>query len=95
MRELRNEIHRACVLAEAGSPIQVYHFSSQITQRESSVQEALSEHLSYSESLDQLRRRLVEEALHQTGGNRTQAAKRLGMDVANLRRLIKRLEIKA
>jgi DNA-binding NtrC family response regulator/ligand-binding sensor domain-containing protein len=93
VRELRNAIHRACVIAEAGTPIQVYHFSSRITQRESPVQEVLSEQLSYSESMDQLRRRLVEEALRQTGGNRTQAAKRLGMDVANLRRLIRKLMI--
>jgi DNA-binding NtrC family response regulator/ligand-binding sensor domain-containing protein len=95
VRELRNEVHRACVLAQEGLPIQVYHFSSQITQGESLMQEVISEQLSYGKSLDQFRRRLVEEALRQTDGNRTQAAKRLGMDAANLRRLIRTLGIKA
>jgi len=94
VRELRNEVHRACVLAQTGLTIQVYHFSSQVTQGESLMQQVISEQLSYGESLDQFRRRLVEEALRQTDGNRTQAAKRLGMDAANLRRLIRTLGIK-
>lgn len=94
VRELRNEVHRACVLVQEGSPTQVYHFSSQITQGESLMQQVISEQLSYGESLDQFRRRLVEEALRRTDGNRTQAAKRLGMDAANLRRLIRTLGIK-
>jgi DNA-binding NtrC family response regulator/ligand-binding sensor domain-containing protein len=95
VRELRNEIHRACVLAGDGSPIQIHHFSPQITKGESLIQEVLSEQLGLSASLEHLRRRMVEDALRETGGNRTQAAKRLRMDTANLRHLIKRLGIKA
>jgi transcriptional regulator with GAF, ATPase, and Fis domain len=95
VRELRNEIHRAYVLAGEGLPIQMHHFSSQITKGESLIQEVLSEQLSLSASLKRLQRRMVEDALRESGGNRTQAAKRLGMDTANLRHLIKRLRIKA
>jgi len=95
VRELRNEIYRACVLAGDGSPVQIHHFSPQITKGGSLMQEVLSEQLSLSASLKHLQRRMVEDALRETGGKRAQAAKRLGMDVANLRHLIKRLGIKA
>lgn len=95
VRELRNEIYRACVLAGERSLIQIHHFSPQITKGESLTQEVLSEQLSLSASLKRLQRRMVEDALRESGGNRTQAAKRLGMDTANLRHLIKRLGIKA
>ncbi len=95
IRELRNEIHRACVLAGDGSRVQVYHFSTQITRGESLIQEVLSEQLGLSASLKRLQRRMIEDALSETGGNRTQAAKLLDMDTANLRKLIRRLGIEA
>ena len=93
VRELENEIYRAVALVEEGQPIQTYHFSSKVTQGESLIQEVLSERVSYGESLDRLRRRIVEEALRACDGNRTQAAKRLGMSRPNLVTLIKRLGI--
>jgi transcriptional regulator with AAA-type ATPase domain/ligand-binding sensor domain-containing protein len=95
VRELRNEIHRACALAEEGSWLETYHFSSQVTRGESLIQDIMSQQLSYSQSLDRFRRRLVEEALRECRGNRTHAAKLLGMDRSNLVALIKRLGIKA
>ncbi|MFC1712926.1 two-component regulator propeller domain-containing protein [Candidatus Poribacteria bacterium] len=94
VRELRNEIHQAYVIAEAETPIQVYHFSPQVTHKESLMQEVLSEQLGLSASLKRLQIRMIEEALRETGGNRTHAAKRLGMDVSNLRRKIRELKIK-
>jgi len=94
VRELEHEIHRAVAFAEAGWPLHVYHLSSQITQGESPVQEVLSEGLGLSASLKRLQRRMIEDALREGGGNRTQAAKRLEIDVANLRRLIRDLGIK-
>jgi DNA-binding NtrC family response regulator/ligand-binding sensor domain-containing protein len=93
VRELRNEVYRACALAEEDSLIQPYHFSHQVTRGESLIQQVLSENLGYSESLNQFRRRLVEKALRECNGNRTYAAKLLGMDRSNLVALIKRLGI--
>ena len=93
IRELENEIDRAAAFVEEGLKIRTYHFSSKITQGESLIQEILSEPVSYTESVGRFRRRLVEEILRECGGNRTQAAKRLGMERSNLIKLIKRLGI--
>jgi DNA-binding NtrC family response regulator/ligand-binding sensor domain-containing protein len=93
IRELRNAVRRAAVLAEEGQQIQTYHFPSQITHEESLVQEILSNRVKYSESVDRFRRRLIIEALRQSDGNRNEAARLLGMDRSNLRALIKRLGI--
>ena len=48
-----------------------------------------------SKLLNLFRRRLVSETLHECGGNRSEAARRLGMDPSNLRALIKRLGIES
>jgi DNA-binding NtrC family response regulator len=93
VRELRNAVRRAVALAEEGECIQTYHFSPKITEGESLIQEILSERASYSDSLERLRRRLVERALQECNGNRTQAAKILRMNRPNLIKLIKRLGI--
>jgi len=94
VRELGNEVHRACALVEAGARIQSYHFSSQVTRGESLIQNIISEKVSYSESLDRFRQRLVENALKACNGNRHEAAKMLGMKRPNLVALIKRLGMK-
>jgi DNA-binding NtrC family response regulator len=93
VRELRNVIRRAAALAEEGKQIQTYHFPPGITQGESLIQEIVSERIGYSESLNQFRRRLVEEALRECDGNRTQAARLLKMNRPNLVNMIKRLGI--
>jgi DNA-binding NtrC family response regulator len=95
IRELEHEIYRAVALADDDSYIQTYHFSPTITQGESIIQEVLSEQLGLSASLKLLRQRMIENALRETNGNRTQAAKRLKMDTANLRKLIRNLDIEA
>jgi transcriptional regulator with GAF, ATPase, and Fis domain len=95
VRELRNAIRRAAALVEEGGCIRTYHFASQITHGESLVQEILSEQAGYSESVDRFRRRLIEEALRESEGNRSEAARMLGMHRPNLVALIKRLGIDA
>ncbi|MFC1716789.1 sigma 54-interacting transcriptional regulator, partial [Candidatus Poribacteria bacterium] len=94
VRELRNAVRRAAALAEEGKQIQTYHFLPDTTQEESQVQEALSKQAGYKESVDRFRRRFIEEILHETDGNRSETARRLGMDRSNLRSLMKRLGIK-
>lgn len=57
--ELENEISRAAALAEAGLPIQSYHFSPEVTQGESLIQDALLERRNYKELVDSFQQRLV------------------------------------
>ena len=95
VRELENEIYRAAALVEDDLHIQTHHFSPRVTREESLIQDVLSERTWYRESLDRFSRRLVEEALRECNGNRTQTARRLGIDRSNLRALMKRLGIEA
>ena len=93
VRELLNAIRRADALAEEGKQIQTYHFSSQITQGESLIQDIISERMGLSSSLELLQRRLIENALRECNGNRTQAAQMLNTQRPNLVRIMKRLGI--
>ena len=94
MRELQNAINLAAALAEENESIGVSHFPSQITQIDSLIEELASKEEGYQESLDLFRKRLVEAALHKSGGNRNEAARQLKMDPSNLRALIRRVGIK-
>jgi len=93
VRELENEINRAVAFVEEGLKIQTYHFSSKITRGESLIQEALSQPANYRELVDGFQRRLIEETLREYGGNRSEAARQLGMHRSALVRLMKRLGI--
>jgi transcriptional regulator with GAF, ATPase, and Fis domain len=93
VRELLNAIRRADALAGEGKQIQTYHFSSQITQGESLIQDIISENLGLSSSLELLQRRLIENALRECNGNRTKAAQMLSTQRPNLVRVMKRLGI--
>lgn len=93
VRELQNAVRRAAALAEESSIIHTYHFPSQITQGESLIQEILSERVGLSESVERFQRRLVEDALRECDGNRSQAARMLKMHRANFVRLMRRFGI--
>jgi DNA-binding NtrC family response regulator len=88
-------ILRAAALVEEGMRIQTYHFPAQITRGESLIQEILSERAGLSAAVERLQRRLIEDALRSCGGNRTQAARLLGMHRPGLIRLMKRLGIES
>jgi anaerobic nitric oxide reductase transcription regulator len=47
--------------------------------------------LTLREAVDSLQRQMIEDAVARHGGNRTAAARELGLDPANLHRLMKRL----
>ncbi len=93
VRELRNEIRRACALVEDGLRVETYHFPPQITRGESLIQKILSEQFTLPAAEDQFQRRMIEDALRQCDGNRTQAAKMLGIDRRSLYERMKRLDI--
>ena len=95
VRELSNAIHQAAEYAVLeGTIIHTHHFPPQIIRGGSPMQKILSEQLGLSESVKRLQRRLVENALEECNGNRTQAAKMLKMQRPNLLRLMKSFDIK-
>jgi DNA-binding NtrC family response regulator/ligand-binding sensor domain-containing protein len=81
VRELQSAIHSSADYAvhEGTRIIQIHHAPSQITHGR--------------ESLDLFKRRLIEDALHKSGGNRAEAARTLGIHRPNLVEMIKRLGI--
>jgi Nif-specific regulatory protein len=81
VRELENEIERAHVLTSEGTSISVGCLSSRITR---SLEEMIdtgssSEPKSIKEAVRRLELQMVRDALEGCGGNRTAAAKRLGL----------------
>jgi transcriptional regulator with PAS, ATPase and Fis domain len=94
VRELRNEVNRAYALAETGSPIKIYHFSPHVTQNESLAQEIISQQSGLSKAVELVKRRMIQDALEKTGGNRTKAAEILKMHRPSLVRLMRDLGIK-
>jgi anaerobic nitric oxide reductase transcription regulator len=94
IRELENEIARAAALVEDGMKVQIHHFSEHIASADALIQETLSENHILTEATDRFQRRLVEQTLMACNWNRNEAARRLGLDRGNLRKLMKRLGIR-
>jgi len=97
VRELQNTIRLAAAIVEEGKRIETYHFPAHIAQGGSLMQEAMDAigggHSRYSELVAEFERRCIEHALFACGGNRTQAAKMLGLDRRILYDKIARLHI--
>jgi transcriptional regulator with GAF, ATPase, and Fis domain len=81
VRELENETERAHVLTGAGTSISVGCLSPRITRSLGEMIEVgfPSEPKSLKEAVEQLELRMIQEALEGCGGNRTAAARRLGL----------------
>ena len=97
VRELRNVVRAAATLAEGGRQIQIYHFPQEIAQGESLIQEVMQaigrKTTRYRELVDRFERRCIEHALSICRGNRSQAAKMLGIGRRNLYEKMNRLGI--
>jgi len=93
VRELRNVLERALILS-GGGPLRVEHLQ---LERHESVAEAVPVsfpmHRPLSEVLDELERSFVEEALTRSGGNKTDAARLLGISRFALARHMRKLGI--
>jgi transcriptional regulator with PAS, ATPase and Fis domain len=81
VRELENEIERALVLTGEGRSISVRSLSSRVTD---AVEKTLSkrpppEKATLKDAVDDLEKKMVREALESCRGNRTLAAKKLGL----------------
>jgi transcriptional regulator with GAF, ATPase, and Fis domain len=81
IRELENEIERAHILTPEGSNISVRTLSPRITDSMERllVEQADSTPLKLKDAIQQLEQKMVQESLKACGGNRSVAAKRLGL----------------
>jgi transcriptional regulator with GAF, ATPase, and Fis domain len=97
VRELQKAIQLAAAFAEEGKRIETYHFPVHIAQGASLIQETMAAidggRSRYRELVDEFERRCIEHALRSCNGNRTQAAKLLGLDRRILYDKIVRLQI--
>ena len=90
VRELANAIEHAVVLG-SGAVIDEADLPSRFG-GESFL--PVSENVSYRYAINAARRELIVKTLHKTDGNRTAAARLLGLDVKYLIRLMKALQIR-
>jgi transcriptional regulator with PAS, ATPase and Fis domain len=85
VRELENEIERAVALAENGRPIGPTHLSDRIR----SGGERLTATVTLGAAIEQLKRRMIEDALRECG-SKTRAAERLGLTRQSLQQMLRR-----
>jgi len=91
VRELANVIERAVVLGQ-GPKVTLENLPERVVSLES-PSNPTQDNLSYSAAIDAYRRDMISKALAQSKGNRTAAAKKLGLHEKSLLRLIKSLRI--
>jgi transcriptional regulator with PAS, ATPase and Fis domain len=91
VRELANVIERAIVLGQPPA-IQVDDLPIEIMAAASKGRS--DRPLKYQETVDEYRRDVIVKALQQSNGNRTAAAKLLGLERAYFQRLLKSFEIR-
>jgi Nif-specific regulatory protein len=89
VRELENAVERAVVLG-SDSEIQASDLPETIWEGAPSLPGALTYHAALSEA----KKKIVTQALESTGGNYTEAARRLGVHVTYLHRLMKAFKMK-
>ncbi len=85
VRELENEIERAVALAEDGRPIGPAHLSDRIR----SGGEKPASPVTLGAAIEQLKRRMIEDALRECG-SKTRAAERLGLTRQSLQQMLRR-----
>jgi transcriptional regulator with PAS, ATPase and Fis domain len=86
VRELEHVIGRACMLTDSEA-IDVEDLPENLVQPQQDA------HIDTSSALEQQERRLVEDALRASGGNQSEAARRLGIGRDALRYKMKRYEL--
>ena len=93
VRELENEIERAITLAGEDSEIKEGYLSEKITGPGGPVTAANLNGMTLQEVTKQMERQMVTRALRESGGNRSQAARNLGLTRQGLLNKIARYEI--
>ena len=90
VRELANVIERAIVL---GQPPMIQVDDLPIEILAASTKDRADKPLNYQETVDEYRRDVIVKALQQSNGNRTAAAKLLGLERAYFQRLLRSFDI--
>ena len=94
VRELENEIERALTLAGDDQDIKVEYLSERIKGVADQKAGADDQPATIQEATERIERQMVADALRQTGGNRSRAARILGLTRQGLLNKIGRYEIK-
>jgi DNA-binding NtrC family response regulator len=93
VRELQHEVRRLVYLCPAGEAIESSMLSEHILAGPRGAQGAATASLELEPNVDQLERRMIREALARVGGNRSQAARLLGVSRNGLANKMERLGI--
>ncbi|MGB5748361.1 MAG: sigma 54-interacting transcriptional regulator [Desulfobacterales bacterium] len=93
VRELENEIERALTLAGEDSEIKERYLSAKITGPAEPDTAAHPDGMTLQEVTEQMERQMVARALRETGGNRSQAARNIGLTRQGLLNKITRYKI--
>ena len=93
VRELENEIERALTLAGDDKEITPEYLSERIKASTVSLGRHETSAATLKEATAQVERQMIQDALRKTGGNRSQAARDLGLTRQGLLNKIARYEI--
>jgi len=85
VREMENELERAVALADTGRPLAPVHLSERIAAGAGAVATVRT----LNEAVEALKRRMIEDALHECG-SKTRAAERLGLTRQSLQQMLRR-----
>jgi len=85
VREMENELERAVALADTGRPLGPVHLSERIAAGAGAVATVRT----LNEAVEALKRRMIEDALHECG-SKTRAAERLGLTRQSLQQMLRR-----
>ena len=96
VRELEHEVRRLVYLCPEGEPIESTMLSPALRSTlapasAAAAAEAPTDGLALEAALEELKRRLIREALARAGGNRSEAARRLGISRSGLALKMQRL----
>ena len=95
VRELENAVERAVILADAGKKIEadLLGISDSITQEGTQPKVSSNNEESDDETMEDVERKHIKKVLESCKGNRTHAAKKLGLNVRTLRNKIKEYDL--
>ena len=95
VRELENAVERAVILADAGKKIEadLLGISDSITQEGTQAKVSSNNEESDDETMEDVERKHIKKVLESSAGNRTHAAKKLGLNVRTLRNKIKEYDL--
>jgi Nif-specific regulatory protein len=93
VRELENEVQRLVIQLEPAEEVRPGHISPRIRRVDALVGEISPQGGSLREMMDDVERWIIRRTLDETGGNRTAAAKRLGISREGLHKKLVKLQI--